>query len=51
MKKLGDFPPAVKLRLFHVSIAPILLYSSEVWGYMEASTHQVVLNKWCKCIL
>ena len=51
MKKLGDFPPAVKLRLFHVSIAPILLYSSDVWGYMEASTHQVVLNKWCKCIL
>ena len=53
VKKLGDFPPAVKLRLFHVSIVPILLYSSEVWGYMEASTHQVhvVLNKWCKCIL
>ena len=31
MKKLGDFPPAVKLMLFHVSIAPILLHSSEVW--------------------
>ena len=41
----------VALRLFHVSISPILLYASEIWGHMEARSHQVLLNKWCKRIL
>jgi hypothetical protein len=48
---MGSFPPHVCLRLIHVSINPILCYASEVWGYMEAGPHQVVLNKWCKRIL
>ena len=51
MDDIGTFPPPVGLRLFHVCIAPILLYASEVWGYMEARTHQVILNKQCKTLL
>ncbi len=47
----GEFPPHVYLRLFHVSISPILCYASEVWGYLECRSHQVLQNKFCKRIL
>ena len=48
---IGNFPPAVSLRLFHVSISPILCYGAEVWGYMKGDKMQVILNRWCKRIL
>ena len=51
LAKYGELPPHVYLRLFHVSIVPILCYGSEVWGYMEGRSHQIVLNKFCKRIL
>ena len=49
--KIGTYPPAVTLRLFHVCISPILCYGAEVWGYAAVTKHQTILNRWCKRIL
>ena len=34
MHAIGTFLPAAALRIFHISIVPILHYASEVLGYM-----------------
>ena len=51
MNAIGTFPPAAALKIFHISIVPILHYTSEVWGYMIGYKTQLTLNSDCKNIL
>ena len=51
MNAIGTFPPAAALRIFHISIVPILHYTREVWGYMTGYKTQITLNRYCKNIL
>jgi hypothetical protein len=47
----GGLPVDVQLELFEKLITPILLYSSEVWGFNVASSIEKVQTDFCKYIL
>ena len=46
--KLSKLPLDIVIKLFDVTISPILLYGSEVWGAYEYNSNQENLHKWDK---
>ena len=50
-KQLGNIPVTTSIKLFNTCITPILLYSSQVWGYKNVHDVEKVFLNYLKSLL
>ena len=49
--KFGQLPQNIYFKLFDMKVMPVLLYGSELWGYAEIETVEIVHRYACKRFL